>query len=336
MDLPVKLKPKHDEILSSWIVRLAMAHGTKVHSFCALTLPQKSIWNRDIDKGADEDLMRSLSLLTGTNIETVRQTTLSALEGFVYEKHNKYGPTSWILPVGVYHRKRVGFGMQYCSLCLSEDENPYFRLKWRFAFVVVCEKHGTLLRDRCPRCSTPINFHRGELGTFKKYQVTSLTLCCECNEDIRLAPAISSIPPVEDTEIIFTRKLLTAAIEGSIRINNDEVVYSFMYFLVLNQVMKILIKKDSRVTKLRDAIQKETRDTRIHSIDFESLSIHADIQEQSLPVRRQLLFYAGYLLENWPNRFIELSRSCKAWSSLWLRNLEEYSSDRSRMAPFWI
>ena len=32
---PAHVKPQQDELLSSWLVRLAMAHGVKLHTFSA-------------------------------------------------------------------------------------------------------------------------------------------------------------------------------------------------------------------------------------------------------------------------------------------------------------
>src|SRR5947209_10971922 len=170
---PVHLKPKDDELLSSWLVRLAWAHGVKLHTFCSLAWPGKQIWNRDIDKSADAEMVEVLSTKTGTNIERARATTLAAYENVLYEKHNLFGPTSWIMPVGIYHRRRRQFGLQYCPHCLAEDKEPYYRRKWRLAFIVTCERHHIVLHDRCPRCEKPINFHRDEMGNHRKFVADS-------------------------------------------------------------------------------------------------------------------------------------------------------------------
>src|SRR5947209_15013384 len=122
--------------------------------------PHKSIWNRDIYKSADAEVLRTLSEKTATPAERVRATTLAAYEGMLYEKHNHFGPTAWIMPVGVYHRTRRQFGLQYCPRCLADDKDPYYRRRWRLAFMVLCETHHTLLLDRCPRCGAAVNFHR--------------------------------------------------------------------------------------------------------------------------------------------------------------------------------
>jgi hypothetical protein len=334
--LPIHLKPQEDEILSSWLVRLAMAHGMKVHSFSSISFPQKAIWNRDIDKCADNDLLDSLSLLTATSIQRVNETTLARLEGFLYEKHNKYGPNPWLLPVGIYHRKRVQFGMQFCSLCLSEDKIPYFRRKWRLTFMVICEKHKILLRDRCFDCQSPVNFHRNELGNFHKLVATSLTVCHICHADLRAFSTESETGLVKNSEVLFVNRILRAINEGSIKVSDKERVYSILFFQVLHQLMKTLAKNDLRIIKLREIIIKESKDILYSDFDFQKYNQNSDIQEQSIDIRRELLFFAEYLLNNWSQGFIRLSQECKIWSSFWLKNMDGSPWKRSRTAPFWF
>lgn len=208
---PIHLKPKPDELLTSWLVRLAMAHAQKLHTFCSLTWYGKPIWNRDIDKSADAEILQVLSSKTGTALERVRMTTLASYEGVLYEKHNRFGPTAWIMPVGVFHRTRKQYGLQYCPRCLSEDRDPYFRRRWRLAFIVMCNEHNLLLCDRCPSCQAPVNFHRNELGNHKKYVTTSLTHCYVCAFDLRQSPIVDkNLNPITPTEIKFTAMLLKA------------------------------------------------------------------------------------------------------------------------------
>ncbi|MDQ3818853.1 MAG: TniQ family protein, partial [Acidobacteriota bacterium] len=137
-----------------------MAHGLKLHTFCTLLWDKRPIWNRDIDKCADDGILTVLEQRTGTPFERVRASTLAAYEGALYERHNAFGNTFWIMPLGIYHRIRRMHGVQYCPSCLEEDKTPYFRRAWRLAFVTVCAKHRRLLLDACPRCDGPVNFHR--------------------------------------------------------------------------------------------------------------------------------------------------------------------------------
>ena len=328
---PVRLKPQEDELLSSWLMRLAISHGLKLHTFCSITLPNKAIWNRDIDKSADAEVKQILSSKTGTPISRVHATSLAAYENVLYEKHNHFGPTSWIMPVGIYHRRRRQFGLQYCPRCLAEDVEPYYRRKWRIAFMVMCEKHNILLHDRCPKCDEPINFHRNELGDHRKSVADSLTLCYFCRFNLQAA-GTELIIRTASTESKFTTMLLETMEAGFCQLSERVITYSHLFFLGLRQLVKILAMRDNRIAKLRQAIS-DSFGVKLYA---PSAPVSTDFQELGIEARRQLLGLAYCLLEEWPQRFIELSRKYKIWSSLWIRHLEPTVKGRTTTAPFWL
>lgn len=330
---PAHVKPRPDELLSSWLVRLAMAHGIKLHTFCSVTWPLKQIWNRDIDRSADLELLQTLSDKTATPLERVRATTLAAYESALYEEHKSLGPAAWLMPVGIYHRTRRRCGLQFCERCLVEDTEPYYRRKWRLAFTVACEKHHILLRDRCPSCYAPINFHRGELGDFRKFAAESLTVCNLCGFDLRASSEITPSVPVEPSELGFATSLLRAIDAGFMQVSGSVVTYSHLYFAVLRQIMKVMAMRDRRIHRLRNAISTSFD---LAPYNPPTTKAHPDVQELSTIDRRLLLSLARCLLEEWPNRFVELSREHKIWSSLWLRHFEPRSQERPRPAPFWF
>lgn len=215
---PIRLKPKPDELVSSWLMRLAMAHGLKLHTFCSMAWSDKAVWNRDIDKSADDEIIQVLAQKTGTSLEKAKDTTLSAYEGFLFEQYKRFGPTAWILPVGVWHRVRKLYGQQFCPRCLAEDKEPYYRRRWRLAFMVCCERHGSLLLDRCPRCSASVNFHRNELGDFSRPVAVSLIHCYQCGVDFRQPIVREAADSVTPAEVTFTRQMLRAIKEGFFRL----------------------------------------------------------------------------------------------------------------------
>ena len=330
---PAHIKPQPDELLSSWLVRLAMAHASKLHTFCSIIWPRKQIWNRDIDRSADPELLQTLSDRTATSIERVRATTLAAYESVLYEEHKNLGPAAWITPVGVYHRTHTKCGLQFCPHCLAEDEKPYYRRKWRLAFMVACERHHTLLHDRCPGCHGAINFHRDELGNFRKFAAESLTTCNHCGLDLRTVPEMAPPFPITPPEVRFNANLLSAIETGMVRVSESVVTYSHLYFAVLRQIMKVMAMRDARIDRLRRSISGTFG---LAPYTPPASRPHPDVQELDPTNRRQLLALACCLLEEWPSRFIELSRKYKVWSSLWLRNFEPSAHERPRTAPFWF
>jgi TniQ len=241
------------------------------------------------------------------------------------------------MPVGVYHRTRRRFGLQYCPDCLAEDGEPYYRRRWRLAFMTVCERHAVPLRDRCPWCGAAVNFHRGEMGDYRKFAVTSLTLCYACGHDLREsvegAPHNDASPlPAAPAEVEFTRGLLQAADSGVMRISEHVTTYSVLYFSGLRRLLAILSMSDKRVERLRQAVGE--------SQGVEAFSPpprpRPDVQEMDVAARRRLLACARCLLEEWPDRFVELSRRHKVWSSVWLRHAGSDPRGRESAAPFWL
>ena len=187
---PIHLKPLPDELLSSWLVRIAHGHGLKVQTFCNLVFGgRRQVWNRDIDRLAPAWLLDELIDRTGTTREVAYGTTLLAYEDWLYEKMRISGASRWILTLQMYHRKRTGFGLQYCPRCLGQDRIPYFRKRWRVAFYLICTKHRVRLLDRCPRCDSVVAFHRIELGKPNVFQVESLAVCHMCGFDLSNAKA---------------------------------------------------------------------------------------------------------------------------------------------------
>ncbi len=320
--LPARSQPRPDELLSSWIVRLAMAHGLKLHTFCTLLWDKRSIWNRDIDRCADNRILKELSKRTRTPFNRVEETTLTAYEGLLYERHNAQGNTPWIMPLGVYHRVRRMHGTQYCPRCLAEDKEPYFRRQWRLGFVTVCTKHRCLLFDSCPRCDAAINFHRDELGERSKQVATGMSRCFMCKLDLR---DVNGFAPYDAcTESIdYQYRLMQALSDGWIDIGEGLKVYTVLYFSVLRQLMRVLASK--RGAKLLAALCREA------GISFFTRPFFAgrtDIESLRIAERHKLKSLAAYLLTEWPRRFVMICTTERVWSSTLLRDFET--------APFWF
>lgn len=189
---PVHLKPLPDELLSSWIVRLAHAHGLKVQTFCRLFFGNEhQVWNRDIDRLAPSWVTEQICLHTGTSPEIARSSTLRAYEGVLYRHFRESSTLQWMLPLFIFHRKRQGFGLQFCPECLADDTVPYFRKRWRVAFCTYCPTHNVMLHDRCHHCGEPVAFHRLELGDYARSDSGPLTQCFNCGFDYRKAQTLA-------------------------------------------------------------------------------------------------------------------------------------------------
>ena len=63
-DFVIHPKPQYDELLSSWLVRVALANDTAATSFTNMHFREYArniIWQRDLDIWCPQDLMKRLS-----------------------------------------------------------------------------------------------------------------------------------------------------------------------------------------------------------------------------------------------------------------------------------
>lgn len=312
---PVHIKPFSGELLSSWLVRIARSHGLLLHTFCDIAWPKKPIWNRDIDKSADIDLLSTLGQKTSMHENIVFQTTLRKYEGIVYEHHNPNGNTKWILPVGIYHRLHKRAGLQYCPLCLAEDRDPYYRTEWRLASSVICKKHRIRLLDSCPICNSPINYHR------IKDPEKSITTCYLCGYD--LSKNRKKLYSVNQKYIQLQKIIDQSIYTGIYKISDNNFIYSFLYFDVLRQIMKLFLYRNHT----RDMVKYIGtylfgRDCLEHLIVRKSEPDNIDINN-----RYVLLMMAVWILLKWPNRFIDLCNKFNV--TYWLAVKDMHA------IPFW-
>lgn len=193
MILPARPNPYPDELLTSWLIRLAHANGLKVQTFYHLLFPDYEIWNRDIDRHAPDWLIHALAEKTGCPIAQIHETTLDGLKGKLFEYNRISSQLAWISSLKANHRKRDNNAITYCHKCLAENQESYFRKSWRVALHTFCPKHLTMLHDCCPECGAYIAFHRQELGRPNLHHFTALKYCWHCQYDLIQSPSESVV-----------------------------------------------------------------------------------------------------------------------------------------------
>lgn len=166
----------------------------RVQTFCNLIFGnQLQVWNRDIDRLGPDWIVDVLAERTGTPVVIARNTTLRSYEGLLYPVFRTSGTLQWITTLQMFHRTRQGYGMQYCPRCLFEDRIPYFRKRWRVAFVTTCNHHQCMLRDRCFACGAGVAFHRGDMGNPQGQHRESISDCFACGVSL----ASDVLEPIE-------------------------------------------------------------------------------------------------------------------------------------------
>jgi hypothetical protein len=160
---PIHLKPLDEELLSSWMIRLARAYAIKPVWFWRLFWP---VDFRNVDWAAPGGLLELLALKTAAPLDRTVQTTLTVLS----QAH------------------AIASSLRYCPVCLVEDTEPYFRRRWQMPFLLLCERHGAVFLQGCPHCRRPL---RPELVPLSR---DSMAWCSHCGHDLR-RPERESIPP---------------------------------------------------------------------------------------------------------------------------------------------
>lgn len=229
-------KPLPDELLSSWLVRIAHGHSMKLQTFCRVALGKgQDLWFRDIDRQAPDWLIRALSEHTGVGLRAIRRTSLLDYKGVLYRRYRWSGHQHWLLPLNMVDTSFHHHGMQYCPLCLAEDKEPYFRKRWRVAFYTMCIKHQCMVHDRCPSCGGAVEFHRREMGKIGQVDSGLITQCHACDFDLRESKVIE--PVIYDESAGLTWLPALSMLEG----DGVDARYNVGFFAVLHQLCKIML-----------------------------------------------------------------------------------------------
>ena len=295
---PAHPAPYRDELLSSWLVRLAHANGCKVQTFCHLIFKDnQEVWNRDIDRLAPAWLLRTLSKRTSVPSRMIGKTTLRKFAGILYPDYRSSGHLNWIIPLQMQHRMRKGNSLQYCSLCLAEDEEPYYRTTWRLALQTFCPVHHTMMHECCPHCFAPIAFHRQEMGKPNEFKPKPLNTCWSCEWNLSEVP-LEIVQTIND---ISFRNWKSCLQNYSNKYSSMSKEFDYRHFAVLRHICGLICN-----SKLAPDLQAYICDRiDLPMIEFRQKKII--FEQRSILERHQAILLAWWLLEKWPERMY------KAW-----------------------
>lgn len=319
---PVHLKPQEDELLSSWLTRLALGHGQTAASFFTQTCPGRYLLCRDLDLWNDQTTFE-LARKTNTPPARAFAATLASYDGWLFEGRPHQSHAPWVLARHLNVRPQKWFGLQFCPWCLVADKEPYFRRHWRLALTVLCPIHRVLLLDRCQSCGAPVCYERQSARELGNAEDWTLTRCHRCNADLRDSATERYGARVDATELDFQVLLVTTLSRGWIELPQNGVIYSYLFFSGLHQMMSKLIY-GKRASALKAALwQSYAIDLPIEFVPEKSVSL----ERLTVAQRRALLRAVCRLLQNWPDNFIEFCLANKLAS-------HSLIGDTKRL-PFW-
>lgn len=293
---PAHPQPLPDELLSSWIVRIAEANGVKLQTMTHLLFGLYNLpWNRDIDRLAPKWLLKGICAHTGSSYWDAYRLTLSGYRMRLYRYRKDSGQLRWVLPVRINSTKRDGFGMQYCPACLAADKEPYFRRKWRVAFNTFCPEHRIMMHDCCPVCGAAVTFYRRDFGRAID-EAGAICLCFQCQFDLRFAPQTPVAIYDEHTFQLYVEMLL--AIDGAAA---DAGQFDLKFHAVLHQLCKVMLSAQNH-DRLRQYVAEMLGVTVTPAVYGKMPLEHRRVFD-----RYQIAFFALWLLMGQGDRIV------KAW-----------------------
>lgn len=307
---PIHPLPKKDELLSSWLIRTAHANKFKVHDFYKLYFGKnKQLWNRDIDLFTPPWLIEILKLYFQWESKAISNLTISSYEEIIFHDYAFNRATiKGILNIGVYHRSRQSFGLQYCPLCLKEDLTPYYRKYWRLSYMTICHIHHIHLLDRCSHCAVPIMPHRIDMIK-KSYlqQNINLRICAICRKNLT---SLTNITTPDQDELYLMKKITYAINHGYIELGDNNNLHSLLFFEGIRTLVQGLAR-----------LKRQSRQNIPSKFEFE---------KSPISLRIELLKIVALLLQNWPSNLVCLLQEIKQPHSTFI------SKNTNGSAPFWI
>jgi hypothetical protein len=285
---PAHPHPLPDELLSSWIVRVAQANAIKLQTLCwQLFGEDRSPWNWDIDRSAPLWLQRTLRKYTVRSYWDVFHTTLLTYKGRLYPRRRLCGQLYWLLPIKAHGMRRMAFSLQFCPACLAEDSIPYFRKQWRLALFTYCPKHQCELYDECPSCHEQIVIHRGDFGRELK-DALPMHVCHFCRTDLRLAACRPVTFPTKELH------QFSGLVLRSILAPRDQAgKFNLGFFAVLHQLCRVICSKPNHRLLLHHLIEKLGQ-----ADEIQLPTGRAGIEDLRRDTRHQVLNCALWLMDD--------------------------------------
>jgi hypothetical protein len=168
--LPVAPRPYRDELLSSWLARVACRYGLTAQElagyFSGLSSPLP------IDDGAPAaGQARVWAQICGIDPDRLQRLALS--------RRYPRRPRAWYVSRGPEWASSAVTGTTpVCLACFTDDHaagrDAYLRARWTFAERCICPVHGQLLHDRCLSC------HRRLSVAFRLRDGCARPICSHC------------------------------------------------------------------------------------------------------------------------------------------------------------
>ena len=162
---PLHPRPYPNESLLSWIMRTASLYNMEPEKIlqyeCGIPIAHKDLHQLDLNPSIY--LMRTLSERTGIEFDSIRALIAQSYVPLLIDSLDLIFDNDYVNQFPIFSGKRTienprfakgwspwfnsqRFALLYgCATCLTEDPDPYFRLYWRFPWLMSCPLHNLLL-----------------------------------------------------------------------------------------------------------------------------------------------------------------------------------------------
>lgn len=184
-----------------------------------------------MDVSIQRKLLKDISEATGVSIDDLFQLTLQSYEGILTSQISINSRNNFIQPFKNRGQLNKREGLRFCSLCLREDAEPYFRKIWRLSFSTACTKHNCYLFDSCPNCATPLSIYRSLFDNYFPH-------CYHCG--FYFQSASPELTPKNSYGVKAVSILINTLDNGFFQISSSRYLYSNLYFAIVFQLTKII------------------------------------------------------------------------------------------------
>lgn len=285
----VRPRPQPGESLSSWRQRAGLVNGFRwFPTFNAKWLA------RDPDLLPNELEVDWLSREFNISQDEVRFTCLDQFADILAGGRFSAPLARWVLPCA-RQSSRHGATSGYCPICLREDEEPYFRLSWRLAFITHCPIHHCRLMERCPSCADIIwpNVFIERASRVPKW--ADLSLCQTCGHHL------ANCEPRFDGQQATSIDLWNTATTGIPPPHGPQGISADSYFAALWSLTRFIRRNTKALIGTLPSLPRD-------ELGHPSLR-NTVIERLQGDTRQTLLGAATWLLKEWPTRLVNICRT---------------------------
>jgi len=297
--LPARRRPFPDELVTSWLTRLARANALKVQEILTLANEGRrhNLLNHDLDASLPTHVVTGMARLCAIPADEIIGLTLDAkADRLISFEISKTGTRRWTLPVTRRNRKPTSNWIQLCIECLRQDDIPYLRQHWRYAFMTICPTHGCLLIDACPCCGMVFDFAASDADLERTRGILPITVCGHCYRDVRTSDYVAQIADKRTHR--YQRALLKATRRGWTRIRSHGWVYSQQVLDVLHRLLRLVRTSEGLQRLLKDCNGESS------SADAGCRMPSGRFETWSLNDRHRAMQWVSTLLRRWPETFV--------------------------------